>query len=230
MKIVVFSGAGISAESGIKTFRDADGLWENHPIEDVATPGGFRRNPELVLRFYNQRRQQLATVHPNAGHLACVELEQLADVVIITQNVDNLHERAGSKRIIHLHGELDKAISSSKSGPIIELNGQDINLGDLAPDGKQLRPYIVWFGEEVPMMEAAIDEVYDADHLIVVGTSLQVYPAASLIEFVPPHCKVWVVDRQAPDSGLVRKATHILEPASTGLPKVVQMIRETLLA
>lgn len=228
MKVVVFSGSGISAESGIKTFRDYDGLWENQRIEDVATPQAFARNPELVLDFYNQRRRQMHTVKPNAGHLACMELEQWADTVVITQNVDDLHERAGSKHIIHLHGELDKGISITKTGPIVQLNGRDILLGDKAPDGNQLRPFIVWFGEEVPMMEQAIAEVQDADHLIVVGTSLQVYPAAGLVDLIPPTCKLWVVDRQAPDSNLTKRATFILESATTGMPKVVHLIKASL--
>ncbi|WP_278554508.1 SIR2 family NAD-dependent protein deacylase [Elizabethkingia bruuniana] len=192
-KIVVLSGAGISAESGIKTFRDSNGLWENHKIEDVASPEGFARNPELVLEFYNLRRRQLSEVQPNEAHYILAELQKFFDVHIITQNVDDLHERAGSENIIHLHGELKKARSVNDEESIIPWEG-DLNLGDLDENGIQLRPHIVWFGEMVPEMENAATIASTADILLVIGTSLQVYPAASLLHYVPAGCEIFVID------------------------------------
>ncbi|OPB87576.1 SIR2 family NAD-dependent protein deacylase [Elizabethkingia ursingii] len=192
-KIVVLSGAGISAESGIKTFRDSNGLWENHKIEDVASPEGFARNPELVLEFYNLRRRQLNEVQPNEAHNILAELQQDFDVNIITQNVDDLHERAGSKNIIHLHGELKKARPVNDEESIIPWEN-DLNLGDLDENGIQLRPHIVWFGEMVPEMENAATIASTADILLVIGTSLQVYPAASLLHYVPAGCEIFVID------------------------------------
>ncbi len=192
-KIVVLTGAGISAESGISTFRDSNGLWENHDIMEVASPEGWRKNPELVLNFYNLRRKQLKEVHPNAAHDYLKELEEKYEVVIITQNVDNLHESAGSTNVLHLHGELLKARSVNDENLISDWT-EDINLGDLAEDGAQLRPHIVWFGEMVPMMEKAIEEVYEADIMLVIGTSLQVYPAASLIDFMEHGKPIYVID------------------------------------
>ncbi|KUY31648.1 SIR2 family NAD-dependent protein deacylase [Elizabethkingia ursingii] len=192
-KIVVLSGAGISAESGIKTFRDSNGLWENHKIEDVASPEGFVRNPELVLEFYNLRRRQLNEVQPNEAHNILAELQQDFDVHIITQNVDDLHERAGSKNIIHLHGELKKARPVNDEESIIPWEN-DLNLGDLDENGIQLRPHIVWFGEMVPEMENAATIASTADILLVIGTSLQVYPAASLLHYVPAGCEIFVID------------------------------------
>ena len=192
-KIVVLSGAGISAESGIKTFRDSNGLWENHKIEDVASPEGFARNPELVLEFYNLRRRQLSEVLPNEAHNILAELQQDFDVHIITQNVDDLHERAGSKNIIHLHGELKKARPVNDEESIIPWEN-DLNLGDLDENGIQLRPHIVWFGEMVPEMENAATIASAADVLLVIGTSLQVYPAASLLHYVPAGCEIFVID------------------------------------
>ncbi|WP_454060582.1 SIR2 family NAD-dependent protein deacylase [Elizabethkingia ursingii] len=192
-KIVVLSGAGISAESGIKTFRDSNGLWENHKIEDVASPEGFARNPELVLEFYNLRRCQLNEVQPNEAHNILAELQQDFDVHIITQNVDDLHERAGSKNIIHLHGELKKARPVNDEESIIPWEN-DLNLGDLNENGIQLRPHIVWFGEMVPEMENAATIASTADILLVIGTSLQVYPAASLLHYVPAGCEIFVID------------------------------------
>ena len=192
-KIVVLSGAGISAESGIKTFRDSNGLWENHKIEDVASPEGFARNPELVLEFYNLRRRQLSEVQPNEAHNILAELQKYFDVHIITQNVDDLHERAGSENIIHLHGELKKARSVNDEESIIPWEG-DLNLGDLDENGIQLRPHIVWFGEMVPEMENAATIASTADILLVIGTSLQVYPAASLLHYVPAGCEIFVID------------------------------------
>ncbi|MCT3945062.1 NAD-dependent deacylase [Elizabethkingia anophelis] len=192
-KIVVLSGAGISAESGIKTFRDSNGLWENHKIEDVASPEGFARNPELVLEFYNLRRRQLSEVNPNEAHYILAELQKDFDVHIITQNVDDLHERAGSENIIHLHGELKKARPVNDEESIILWEG-DLNLGDLDENGIQLRPHIVWFGEMVPEMENAATIASTADILLVIGTSLQVYPAASLLHYVSAGCEIFVID------------------------------------
>ncbi|HFK5553862.1 TPA: NAD-dependent deacylase [Elizabethkingia anophelis] len=192
-KIVVLSGAGISAESGIKTFRDSNGLWENHKIEDVASPEGFARNPELVLEFYNLRRRQLSEVNPNEAHYILAELQKDFDVHIITQNVDDLHERAGSENIIHLHGELKKVRPVNDEESIIPWE-DDLNLGDLDENGIQLRPHIVWFGEMVPEMENAATIASTADILLVIGTSLQVYPAASLLHYVPASCEIFVID------------------------------------
>lgn len=192
-KVVVLTGAGISAESGISTFRDSNGLWENHDIMEVASPEGWRNNPELVLNFYNLRRRQLKEVQPNSAHYFLKELEEKYKVVIITQNVDDLHERAGSSNIIHLHGELRKARSEKNENLILDWE-EDINLGDLAKDDAQLRPHIVWFGEMVPMMEHAMEEVADADIMLVIGTSLQVYPAASLIDFIEYGKPIYVID------------------------------------
>lgn len=192
-RIAVLTGAGISAESGISTFRDANGLWENHDIMEVASPEGWRNNPQLVLNFYNQRRRQLKEVQPNAAHYFLKDLEEKYEVTIITQNVDDLHERAGSSNIIHLHGELLK-VRSEKNENLIQSWTEDLNLGDLAPDGAQLRPHIVWFGEMVPKMEEAIEVVCNADVLLVIGTSLQVYPAASLLNFLPNGKPIYVID------------------------------------
>ncbi|MDQ8750748.1 SIR2 family NAD-dependent protein deacylase [Elizabethkingia miricola] len=192
-KIVILSGAGISAESGIKTFRDSNGLWENHKIEDVASPEGFARNPELVLEFYNLRRRQLSEVNPNEAHHILAELQKDFDVHIITQNVDDLHERAGSKNIIHLHGELKKVRPVNDEESIVPWEG-DLNLGDLDENGIQLRPHIVWFGEMVPEIENAATIASTADILLVIGTSLQVYPAASLLHYVPAGCEIFVID------------------------------------
>lgn len=195
-KLVVLTGAGISAESGISTFRDAGGLWEKYKIDDVATPEAWRKNQELVLDFYNQRRKQLLSVKPNEAHLALVELERYFDVQIITQNVDNLHERAGSKHILHLHGELIKVRSTGKEGEIYELTEKEfeVKLGDKCPKGYQLRPHIVWFGEEVPEIENAIKLTNNADIFLVIGTSLNVYPAAGLLNYVPKAVPVFLID------------------------------------
>ena len=192
-KLVVLSGAGISAESGIKTFRDADGLWENHRLEDVASPEGFANNPQLVLDFYNARRKQLKEVNPNDAHLILAELEKHFDVDIITQNVDDLHERAGSTKVLHLHGELNKARPINSDAKVI-LWENDLNLGDLNFEGIQLRPHIVWFGEMVPEMTRAIEIASEADLFLVIGTSMQVYPAASLVQFVPEDSEIFIID------------------------------------
>ena len=198
-KIVVLTGAGMSAESGISTFRDSGGLWDQYPVEDVATPEGYARNPQLVIDFYNARRLQLLTVEPNEGHRLVAELENQYDVTVVTQNVDNLHERAGSTRVIHLHGELTKVTSSfSPNNPkyIRELCHEEyeVHMGDCAEDGSQLRPFIVWFGEAVPNIEVAIDYVEQADILIIIGTSLNVYPAAGLIHYAQSHAQIYLID------------------------------------
>lgn len=204
-KIVVLTGAGISAESGISTFRDANGLWENHDVMEVASPEGWASNPQLVLNFYNQRRRQLNEVKPNAAHHYLKALEQRYEVVIITQNVDNLHERAGSSNIIHLHGELLKVRSENNERLVYEWHG-DVQLGDVAEDGAQLRPDIVWFGEMVPLLEKATQEVIGADLLLVIGTSLQVYPAASLVHYVADGNPIYIID---PNSVPVPNNPHI---------------------
>ena len=198
-KLVVFSGAGISAESGVQTFRDSNGLWENHRVEDVASPEGFERNPQMVLDFYNARRRQLNEVTPNRAHLILAELEDVFEVSIITQNVDDLHERAGSTKVIHLHGELKKARPVNSESNMISWEG-DLNLGDLNFEGIQLRPHIVWFGEMVPEMDKAIDLCSKADLFLVIGTSMSVYPAAGLIHYIPPNCKVFVIDPSLPNT------------------------------
>lgn len=192
-KIVVLTGAGISAESGISTFRDSDGLWENHDVMDVASIEGWLKNPQLVLNFYNQRRAQLSNVQPNAAHLYLKELEKKYEVVIITQNVDDLHERAGSTNVIHLHGELMKMRSENNETQIFDYQ-KDILIGDKAQDGHQLRPHIVWFGEMVPMMEKAIEEVESADCLLIIGTSLAVYPAASLFHYLENEKPIYLIN------------------------------------
>ena len=192
-KIVVLSGAGISAESGLKTFRDADGLWEGHKVEDVATPEAWRRNPALVLDFYNQRRAQLKKAHPNEAHTTLAKLEEQFNITIITQNVDDLHERGGSKKIMHLHGELFKVRSTSAPDLIYEWK-EDLTPNDKCEMGSQLRPHIVWFGEEVPLLEKAAQECLDANYCIIVGTSMQVYPAAALIRYLPLDCKLFYID------------------------------------
>ena len=192
-KLVVLTGAGISAESGIKTFRDSDGLWEGHNVMDVATPEGWDKNPALVLDFYNKRRQELKTVKPNEAHLILADLENDFEVQIITQNVDNLHEKAGSSNVLHLHGELINVRSVAHKNYILDWF-KDLNLSDLDDEGNQLRPHIVWFGEDVPALEYAVELVQQADILIIIGTSLQVYPAASLMHFAPEDCPVYYID------------------------------------
>ena len=218
-KIVVLTGAGISAESGISTFRDSDGLWEQYRVEDVATHEAYLRNPELVLNFYNERRRQLFSVKPNEGHRQLVRLEQKYDVHIITQNIDNLHEQAGSTNVLHLHGELTKARSDRNDNLIIDIGDRDIHLGDKAPDGAQLRPHIVWFGEAVPNIEPAAELCEKADYFIVIGTSMNVYPAAGLIHYVPRSAPWYLVDPKAVP--ISRPITIVQEKAGTGVKKVV---------
>lgn len=195
--LVVLTGAGISAESGLKTFRDSDGLWEEYRIEEVASIQGWMANPELVIEFYNKRRRQLKDVVPNDAHLALAKLENEFDVKIITQNVDDLHERAGSSTVIHLHGELVKARSVDYPDLVYPVGYNDIFLGDRCEKGSQLRPHIVWFGEEVPLIEYAAEIVSKADYLLIIGTSLQVYPAAGLIHYAPSDCIIYLIDPKA---------------------------------
>lgn len=194
-KIAILSGAGMSAESGIRTFRDADGLWEQHDVMEVASIDGWRRNPELVLQFYNQRRRQLQEVEPNAGHIALKRLESVYDVHIVTQNVDDLHERAGSSNILHLHGELRKVRSVGQPALVYEWL-EDLQWGDLCESGHQLRPHIVWFGEMVPLMDKAVEIMSNADIVIIIGTSMQVYPAAGLIAYARPNASIYYIDPQ----------------------------------
>ena len=216
-KLVVLTGAGISAESGIKTFRDSDGLWEGHNVMDVATPEGWNRNPALVLDFYNQRRKQLKEVQPNRGHQILVELEKDFEVYIITQNVDDLHERAGSSNVLHLHGELLKVRSTKNPLYILDWHA-DLNFGDLDANKNQLRPHIVWFGEEVPALEEALQLTQNADYFAVIGTSLQVYPAAGLIDFAPRETPVFYIDpKPIKIPNLKNPLTIIPEMASKGV-------------
>ena len=223
-KIVVLTGAGVSAESGVSTFRDSNGLWENYKVEDVASIEGWYRDPALVLEFYNARRAQLAEVKPNAAHIAIASLEQDYDVTVVTQNVDNLHERAGSTKIIHLHGELTKVrpenCCNDRDGyseeTVFDIGTDSINIGDMAPNGAQLRPHIVWFGEAVPKIEKAIDAVEAADMLLIVGTSLQVYPAAGLYRYAKSSTPIYIIDQKDVP---VRdgRVTHIKDVATNGM-------------
>jgi len=223
-KLVVLTGAGISAESGLQTFRDADGLWEGHNVMDVATPEAWQRDPELVLKFYNERRKQALSVKPNAAHLGLVALEKHYDVTIVTQNVDNLHEKAGSSKVIHLHGELFKSQSTSDPALQYDIEGWELNMGTSCERGSQLRPFIVWFGEMVPMMETAINVAAEADLFAVVGTSLLVYPAASLVQYTRPDIPKYIIDVKIPDMGYGSKFIPIEEKASTGVAKLIQLI------
>ena len=225
-KIVVLTGAGISAESGISTFRDADGLWEGHDVMEVASPIGWNKNKALVLDFYNKRRQQLLSVVPNLAHKALVTLEQKNEVNIITQNVDDLHERAGSKNVLHLHGELLK-VRSIKNPNLVYSWNKDLLLGDFCEEKSQLRPHIVWFGEEVPMLDKAIEIVAKADILLIIGTSMQVYPAANLIHYIAPKIPVYFIDpKPAIQKNYVPNLKVFAEKASTGVVKVVTELIE----
>ncbi|SEE52939.1 NAD-dependent deacetylase [Tenacibaculum sp. MAR_2010_89] len=222
--LVILSGAGISAESGINTFRDANGLWEGHDIYEVASPQGFAANPKLVLNFYNERRKQLTTVAPNKAHYNLTELEKYFNVNIITQNVDDLHERSGSSNILHLHGELLKARSTKNEHAIYNWS-DDINLGDLCEYNSQLRPHIVWFGEDVPMLEKAIEITKKADILVIIGTSMQVYPAASLISYISINTPIYFIDpKPAVSKNDFNNLTIINEVASTGTEKLLRFL------
>ncbi|MCL7762734.1 NAD-dependent deacylase [Polaribacter sp. Z014] len=223
--LVVLTGAGISAESGIQTFRDADGLWEGHNVMEVASPEGFAANPKLVLNFYNERRKQLLKVAPNKGHLNLVELEKDFNVEIITQNVDDLHERAGSKNVTHLHGELLKVRSSIDEKIVLDWK-KDLNLGDLCPKKSQLRPHIVWFGEMVPMLDKAIEITKKADILVIIGTSMQVYPAAGLVDYVKSNTPIYFIDpKPAVSKGRFNNLTIIKEIASVGTEKLIELLK-----
>jgi NAD-dependent deacetylase len=224
-KLYVLTGAGMSAESGIKTFRDSDGLWEEYDVMTVASIDGWYQNPELVLRFYNDRRKQLATAKPNAGHIGLAELQKYFEVHIITQNIDNLHEAAGSKNVLHLHGELTKVRSTIDPSYIKDIGYNDINLNDKCPKGGQLRPHIVWFGEAVPAFEEATDIVREADAFAIIGTSMNVYPAAGLINYVPTNIPVYLIDPKEVNAPSGHKVEYIKEKAGTG----VEILKQRLL-
>lgn len=221
--IVVLTGAGISAESGLKTFRDSDGLWNGYNVYDVATPGAWKKNPEMVLEFYNARRKDVAAAEPNAAHIALAEFEKDFDVTIVTQNIDDLHERGGSTKIIHLHGEIFKMRSEADEELVYEIRG-DIKLGDIAADGKQLRPFIVWFEEPVPMIEKAVALMYDCDYFVVVGTSLQVYPAASLLHYAPRFLPKFIIDKKIPEVEKSSTLTLIEKPATQGMKELRKLL------
>ncbi len=223
-KIVVFTGAGVSAESGIKTFRDSGGLWEEYDINKVATPQAFQKNPELVLGFYNQRRKQVIDALPNAAHKALSDLEKKFDVHIITQNIDDLHERAGSKKVLHLHGEIMKAQSTRFPQLVYDVKDKEIKIGELCEKGFQLRPHIVWFGEMVPMMEPAIELVSNCDILIVIGTSLDVYPAAGLVNYAAEDAKKYLVDPKAKRLPYLMNLEIIEKTAGEGVPPLVKKL------
>jgi NAD-dependent deacetylase len=216
-KLVILTGAGMSSESGIKTFRDSGGLWEEYDVSEVATPQAWKKNRDLVLRFYNERRRQLAASKPNKGHLELAQLEKHFDVQIITQNIDDLHERAGSTKILHLHGELTKARSTVDPSITYDIGYKDINQGDNCEKGSQLRPHIVWFGEEVPMMDQAATLAADADIFVVVGSSMNVYPAAGLINYAPSRASLWLIDPKEVVLPINRRVEVIREVASVGI-------------
>ena len=225
-KIVILTGAGISAESGISTFRDSGGLWENHDIMEVASYQGWLDNPDLVLNFYNDRRRQLQEVKPNAAHFALRELEDKFDVTVVTQNVDDLHERGGSSKIIHLHGELLKVRSTKDESIILEWQ-RDLHKGERCKLGSQLRPHIVWFGEMVPMLEPAARIISGAEVVLIIGTSMQVYPAAGLVGYAPPHAEIFYIDPKPSinyELSVSKNLTTIAEPATTGVRKVVDLL------
>ena len=226
-KLVILTGAGISAESGLKTFRDSDGLWEGYAIEDVATPAAWRKNPQLVLEFYNYRRKNVLDAEPNAAHFGLAELETDFDVTIITQNIDDLHERAGSTHILHLHGEIFKMRSEKDESLIYEIQGA-IQMGDVAEDGAQLRPHIVWFGEAVPKIEEAVPIVQSADLFVVVGTSLVVYPAAGLVNYARRPIPKFIVDKKIPYTSEVYNLTTIEKPATEGVSELKELLKSYL--
>jgi len=227
--LVVLSGAGMSAESGISTFRDAGGLWDKYPVEQVATPEGYQRNPELVIHFYNERRKQLLEVKPNRGHEILAEMEKYFNVVVITQNVDNLHERAGSSHVVHLHGELTKVCSSydpNNDNYVKKLKPEEyeVKIGDLAGDGSQLRPFIVWFGEAVPEIETAMRYVESADIFVIIGTSMNVYPAAGLLNYVPRGAEIYLIDPKEVQVNSSRSIHVIQKGASEGMAELLSRL------
>lgn len=223
-KLVVLTGAGISAESGLKTFRDSDGLWEGYEVTEVATPRAWKKDPQLVLDFYNMRRKNVADANPNAAHFGLAELEKDFDVTIITQNIDDLHERAGSTRVLHLHGEIFKMRSEHDEELIYDIRG-DMKLGDKAEDGAQLRPAIVWFEEPVPKIQEAIPLVHAADVFVVAGTSLVVYPAAGLVNYAPRHIPKFIIDKKIPYTSSVLNLTTIEKPATEGVKELLELIK-----
>ena len=223
-KIVVLSGAGISAESGLKTFRDSDGLWEGYKVTDVATPRAWKKDPAMVLDFYNQRRKNILDAQPNAAHVGLAKLQDDFDVTIITQNIDDLHERAGSKKILHLHGEIFKMRSELDESLVYDIR-DDIKLGDKAEDGAQLRPNIVWFEEPVPLIQLAVPVVLSADIFVVVGTSLVVYPAAGLVDYAPMEIPKYVIDKVIPRTDSVYNVTNIEKPATLGIQDLMDLLK-----
>lgn len=229
-KIVFLTGAGMSVESGLSTFRGAGGMWDEYPVEKVASIDGYNSDPSLVLEFYNKRRKELLTVQPNEGHCLIASLEADYNVTVVTQNVDDLHERAGSSKVVHLHGELMKATSSREPNNLnyvrtLTPDNINIEIGDKADDGSQLRPYIVWFGEAVPMMENAIDELRDADVFVIIGTSLNVYPAAGLLNYAPAGCPVYLIDPNDVNVGFSRRLTFIKKGASEGVKELISLLK-----
>lgn len=226
-RIVAFTGAGVSAESGIDTFRDSGGLWDRYNITDVATPEAFERNPEMVLEFYNERRRKVLESEPNAAHRAIADLEEAYEVVVVTQNIDDLHERAGSSQVVHLHGEIRKVRSSVDPDLLYEVGKEGIQLGQTCDKGSQLRPHVVWFGEAVPMLEVAAKEIEQADLLLVVGSSLNVYPAAGLVFYAPSHAQKYLVDPKAEEDAVDMSGfMAIPEKAGVGVPKLVERLLE----
>ena len=221
--IVILSGAGISAESGLKTFRDGDGLWMGYNVEDVATPGAFKKNPQLVLNFYNERRRDVAAAKPNTAHIGLAELEKDFNVTIITQNIDDLHERGGSTNVLHLHGEIFKMRGVADEDTVYEIRS-DINVGDTDKNGSQLRPYIVWFEEPVPMIEKAVSILNDCDYFVVVGTSLQVYPAASLLHYAPSFLPKFIIDKKIPAVSNYPNLHFIEKPATEGVEELKKIL------
>jgi NAD-dependent deacetylase len=223
-KLVVLSGAGMSAESGIRTFRDSNGLWEEYDVMEVASIEGWRKNPELMLRFYNERRKQMFECEPNKGHSLLAELEKEFDVRIVTQNIDNLHEKAGSSKVLHLHGELSKARSSTDPSLVYSIGNKEIHLGEKCEKGSQLRPFVVWFGEEVPAMDEAAQIVESAEILCIIGTSLNVYPAAGLLHYAPYGCPVYLIDPNPPTE-LPKRVQVIALGASEGVAELISRIK-----
>lgn len=225
-KVVVLTGAGMSAESGLRTFREMGGLWEEYDVYEVASPGGWEKDQELVLRFYNERRKQLLEASPNPGHLSLAEMEKDHEVIIITQNIDNLHERAGSTRVLHLHGELCKARSTADPNLVYDIDGWELNTGDLCEKGSQLRPHVVWFGEPVPAIEEASRLAAEADIFVIIGTSLNVYPAAGLIDFVPPSVPIYLIDPNKVSVSGYQDIRIIRKSAGEGVRELIRILKD----